>query len=118
VAQALAYARTHDAETFFRGKLGVIEAPTAPFGLLDVHGDGSRIEEACEDIEPVLAQRARAQARRMSVSAATLFHAAWGLVVAHTSGRDDVVFGSVLLGRLGGSAGAQRILGMFINTLP
>ncbi len=92
--------------------------PTAPFGLLDVHGDGSEIDEARQQVELALARRVRAQARRAGVSAATLFHAAWGLVVAHTSGRDDVVFGTVLLGRLQGSAGAQRTLGMFINTLP
>ncbi|HEY6925695.1 MAG TPA: amino acid adenylation domain-containing protein [Steroidobacteraceae bacterium] len=49
---------------------------------------------------------------------ATLFHAAWGLVMAHTSRRDDVVFGSILLGRLQGSAGAKRILGLFMNSLP
>jgi len=65
-----------------------------------------------------LARRVRSAARGVAVSAATLFHAAWALVVAHTSGRDDVVFGSVLLGRLQGSAGAQRILGLFLNTLP
>jgi amino acid adenylation domain-containing protein/thioester reductase-like protein len=118
VAQALAYADKHDAEAFFRGKLQEVDEPTAPFGLLDVHGDGSRIEEAREELEASLAQRIRAQARRMGVSAATLFHAAWGLVTAHTSGRDDVVFGSVLLGRMQGSAGAQRTLGIFINTLP
>ena len=118
VAQALAYARRHDAEAFFRSKLGKIDEPTAPFGLLDVRGDGSRVEEACQALEPALAQRVRAQARRLGVSAATLFHAAWGLVVSHTSGRDELVFGTVLLGRLQGSAGAQRILGMFINTLP
>jgi amino acid adenylation domain-containing protein len=118
VAQALAYAGRHDADAFFRGKLGDIDEPTAPFGLFDVHGDGSQIEEAREELEPALAQRARVQARRLSVSAATLFHAAWGLVVSRTSGRDDVVFGSVLLGRLQGNAGAPRMLGMFINTLP
>src|SRR6202012_4343327 len=92
--------------------------PTAPFGLLDVHGDGSRVEMAHEELELELARRIRLQARRLGVSAAPLFHAAWALVISHTSGRDDVVFGSVLLGRLQGSAGSQRILGMFINTLP
>src|SRR3569833_1967348 len=118
VAQVLAYARTHDAESFFCGKLAGIDEPTAPFGLLDVHDSGTRVEEAHEVLEADLAQRIRGQARRLGVSSATLFHAAWALVVARTSGREDVVFGSVLLGRLQDSAGAQQILGMFINTLP
>jgi amino acid adenylation domain-containing protein len=118
VAQTLAHARTHDAEAFFRSKFGEIDEPTAPFGLLDVHGDGSRIRETRQVLETGLGRRIRTQARRLGVSAATLFHAAWALVVSRTSGRDDVVYGTVLLGRLHGSAGAQRILGMFINTLP
>jgi len=118
VAQALAYARTHDAGAFFRSKLAEIDEPTAPFGLLDVHGDGSRLEEAHRVFDVALAHKVRLQARRLGVSAATLFHAAWALVVARTSGRETVVFGSVLLGRMHGDAGAQRILGMFINTLP
>ena len=118
VAQALAHAQKHDAEGFFREKLGGIDEPTAPFGLLDVQGDGSQVVEAREELERALSQRIRVQARRLGVSAATLFHAVWALVVGCTSAREEVVFGSVLLGRLQGSAGAQRTLGMFINTLP
>ena len=118
VAQVLARADAHDAESFFRAKLGDVEEPTAPFGLLDAHDSGMAVQEAREALDAQLSQRIRAQARRAGVSAATLFHCAWGLVVAHTSGRDDVVFGSVLLGRLQGSAGALQIPGMFINTLP
>jgi len=117
VAQAMAHARTHDAEAFFRSKLSDVDEPTASFGLLDVYADGSRVEEAQLKLEPTLAQRTRIQARRRSVSVATLFHAAWGLDVAGTSGRDDVVFGSVLLGRLQGIADTKRV-GLFVNTLP
>jgi non-ribosomal peptide synthetase component F len=46
-----------------------------------------------------------------------LFHVAWARVVAATSGRDEVVFGTILSGRLHGAPAANR-LGMFINTLP
>jgi amino acid adenylation domain-containing protein len=118
VAQALAHSRLRDAQAFFRRKLADLDEPTIPFGLADVHGDGGQLEEAGEETEVALAESIRSHARRLAVSVATLFHTAWSLVIANTSGRDDVVFGSVLLGRLQGSAGAQRILGMFINTLP
>ncbi len=118
VARALAKSRTHDVEEFFRRKLEDISEPTAPFGLLNVHCDGSGIVEASGRLDSHLARRVRLQAQRLGVSVATLFHAAWGLVVAKTSGRDDVVFGSVLLGRLQGSPNAGQVVGMFVNMLP
>jgi amino acid adenylation domain-containing protein len=117
VAQALAQESTHDAEVFFRARLGDVDEPTLPFGLGDTHGV-SHFSEASEVIAPELARRLRQSARQLGVSAAALFHAAWALVIARTSGRDDVVFGSVLSGRLQATAGADRIVGMFINTLP
>jgi non-ribosomal peptide synthetase component F len=69
-------------------------------------------------VEASLSARLRARARALGVSAASLMHLAFAQVVGRTSGREDVVFGTVLLGRLQGVAGSDRALGMFINTLP
>lgn len=118
VALALSGGATREAESFFRSKLGSITEPTAPFGLLDVHGDANGVEEAQATIEGELARQIRAQARAEGVSVARLFHAAWALVVAHTSARDDIVFGTVLLARQQRAVRAQRVLGMSVNTLP
>ncbi|MDC9594349.1 non-ribosomal peptide synthetase, partial [Xenorhabdus sp. IM139775] len=117
VAQTLSVPVAEHA-AYFRTQLADIEEPTAPFGLLEIPRDDNAISEAHQLLEPALASAIRTQARRSGVSASVLFHVAWAQVLAKTSGRDDVVFGSVLLGRLQGVAGADRILGMFINTLP
>ncbi|WP_258397609.1 condensation domain-containing protein, partial [Lonsdalea populi] len=99
-------------------QLADVDTPTAPFGLLDVQGEGKNITEARLSLADSLVDAIRRQARRLGVSPSVLFHIAYAQVLAHTSGRDDVVFGSVLSGRLQGNAGADRIMGMFINTLP
>ena len=118
VAQARLGVSQEEHEAFFRNMLADVDEPTAPFGLLDVQGDGSGIEQARLTLDPALAQRLRANARRLEVSVASLCHLAWARVLSKISGRADVVFGTVLFGRMHGGAGADRIMGLFINTLP
>jgi amino acid adenylation domain-containing protein len=103
---------------FFQEMLEDFDEPSAPFGLLDVRGDGSDIEEATQRLPAALARGVRSHARRLGVAPSSLFHLAWALVLARTSGCADVVFGTVLFGRMHGAARLDRALGLFINTLP
>ncbi len=118
VAQARLGVSEQEHEAFFREMLGDVDEPTLPFGLQDVRGDGSAIEEHRLHLDAGLNRRLRAQARVLGVSTASLFHLAWGQVLAATSNRSSVVFGTVLVGRMQGGEGADRALGVFINTLP
>ncbi|MBX8507790.1 condensation domain-containing protein, partial [Pseudomonas lijiangensis] len=118
VAQARLGTDREAQEVFFRDMLGDLDEPTLPFGLHEVQGEGRDIEEHRLPLDLDLSKRLRAQARQLGVSVASLHHLAWAQVVSAASGRDDVVFGTVLMGRLSGGEGADRALGMFINTLP
>nr|UXB94752.1 non ribosomal peptide synthetase [Pseudomonas syringae] len=118
VAQARLSMSREEHEAFFRDMLADVDEPTLPFGLQDVQGDGSGVDEALLPVDPELAERLRAHARRLGVSNASLHHLAWAQVIGRLSGRQDVVFGTVLMGRLLSGQGAERALGMFINTLP
>ncbi|WP_371763340.1 amino acid adenylation domain-containing protein, partial [Massilia sp.] len=118
VAHALRQVDGDDAKAYFERILGDVSEPTAPFDLFDVHGDGSAVIERHKSLDVELAARVREVARRSQVSPAVLFHVAWALVVGACSNRDDVIFGTVLSGRLQGISGVADAPGMFINTLP
>ncbi|MGW6590836.1 condensation domain-containing protein, partial [Streptomyces globisporus] len=118
VGHTLYQTATDDAEAHFRAALGDVTESTTPFGLTNVRGDGHEYPHLRRSLPDGLTQEVRAQAQRLRISPACLFHAAWACVVAAAAGGDDVVFGTVMSGRLQGVPGVERMLGNFINTLP
>ncbi|HYH80325.1 MAG TPA: amino acid adenylation domain-containing protein, partial [Longimicrobium sp.] len=118
VAQTRVGASSGAHAAYFTALLGDVAEPTAPFGLLDVRGHRSRIERGQLELEDAVAVGIRDCARRLGVTAASLCHVACAQVLSRVSGKDDVVFGTVLFGRMMGGEGTDRVMGPFINTLP
>ncbi|MCW7550116.1 amino acid adenylation domain-containing protein [Photorhabdus sp. APURE] len=118
VAQARQGVDQTEHHRFFTDMLAEVDEPTLPFGLTEVHRDGSQVIQAHRMLSPTLNDRLRAQARRLGVSLATLCHLAWAQVLSRTSGQEKVVFGTVLFGRMAAGEGADSGMGLFINTLP
>nr|WP_221375296.1 non-ribosomal peptide synthetase [Actinoplanes polyasparticus] len=65
-----------------------------------------------------LSARLTGLARAHGLTLNTLVQAAWGLLLARTTGRDDVVFGATVSGRPPQLPGVESMIGLFINTVP
>ncbi|MEW2547320.1 amino acid adenylation domain-containing protein [Streptomyces sp. NPDC047002] len=65
-----------------------------------------------------LAARLTALARSRGVTANTVVQALWALLLGALTGRDDVVFGTVVTGRPPELPGADSMVGLFANTVP
>lgn len=101
---------------FFQRMLSDVDEPTAPFGLVNLQGDGGKLPEARREVDSLLAQRVREQARSLGVGVSSLIHLAWALVLGRMVGRKDVVFGTVMSGRA--QSATNSAMGIYINTLP
>jgi hypothetical protein len=57
-------------------------------------------------------------ARQHNVTFNTIIQAAWTVLLSRYTGKEDLVFGSTMAGRPGEIPGIERMVGLFINTLP
>ncbi|MEV4514735.1 amino acid adenylation domain-containing protein [Dactylosporangium sp. NPDC049525] len=117
VAQARASLVNGDHEAHFRDLLADVDEPTAAFGVMDVRGDGAGVASATGRVGTDLGGRLREVSRKLGASPATVMHVAWSRVLAVVAAREDVVFGTLLFGRMSAGVGADRV-GLFVNTLP
>ncbi|WP_433665345.1 non-ribosomal peptide synthase/polyketide synthase [Nocardia sp. CA-128927] len=80
--------------------------------------DGADVEQ----VEvPLTAETATALNKRvgeLSITLNTVVQAAWGILLAKSTGRHDVVAGATVSGRPAAIAGVDSMVGLFINTVP
>ncbi|NEQ21473.1 MAG: AMP-binding protein [Microcoleus sp. SIO2G3] len=109
------------AEAFWRQQLKGFTTPT-PLGVNRVPGSLPSQEQECDRQRILLSATETAAlqsfARQHKLTLNILLQGAWALLLSRYSGEDDVVFGATSSGRSTALAGAESIVGLFINTLP
>lgn len=119
--QVAAYLRTHDnssAMAFYQEKLGQIQTPTLVFEGFNDAAAPIRQTEHSDMLDTQVVAQIRQVCRQLKITPATLFHAAWAVVLAKCTRQQQVTFATVLLGRMQATDFSENVLGMLINTLP
>ncbi|WP_159884984.1 non-ribosomal peptide synthetase, partial [Paenibacillus puerhi] len=80
--------------------------------------DGYEADKLSFALGQELTGRIHRAAKQHQVTVNTWLQAAWGIVLQKYNNQEDVVFGSVVSGRPSDLPGVDRMLGLFINTIP
>ncbi|MCP2287804.1 non-ribosomal peptide synthetase [Nocardia amikacinitolerans] len=95
---------------------------TAEPTLLAPADRGRRPTKAAREVQVQLSQQRTkalvAVAHRQEATLNTLVEAAWAIVLATSTGREDVVFGTTVSGRPPQIPGIESMIGLFVNTVP
>ncbi|MEN3615862.1 amino acid adenylation domain-containing protein, partial [Plantactinospora sp. ZYX-F-223] len=106
-----------EAEARWREALDGLDGPTllapADRARRPLRPESTSIELPAADAE-ALASAARA----LGVTVNTVVQSAWALLLRSATGRDDVCFGATVAGRPPEVPGIERMVGLFINTVP
>ncbi|WP_156483870.1 non-ribosomal peptide synthetase, partial [Metabacillus fastidiosus] len=75
---------------------------------------GEKVIEFSEELTEKVIQ----MAKRNNVTLNTVVQSIWGLILAKYNNTEDVVFGTVVSGRDASVEGIEKMVGLFINTIP
>ncbi|MGF1540613.1 MAG: amino acid adenylation domain-containing protein [Pleurocapsa sp.] len=105
------------AELFWRKKLQGFNAPTPLLADKNSNYKQTQYEQHLQLSYSLTASlKSLAKGNRLTLN--TILQGAWGLMLSHYSGEQDVVFGTTVSGRPTTLAGVESMVGLFINTLP
>ncbi|MFD1120526.1 amino acid adenylation domain-containing protein [Sphaerisporangium aureirubrum] len=79
---------------------------------------GERIRHVVGHAGAPLTAALRETARTHGLTLNTVLQGAWAVLVGTLAGRSDVVFGTTVAGRPAELPGVERMLGLFVNTVP
>jgi len=107
-------------DTFWKAKLKAFEGPTCLADSLHPKPSPERVGHAALYLDWDTARTTwlREQAQALRVTPNTLIQAVWLLLLQRYTGQQTLCFGATVAGRPASLAGADEMLGLFINTLP
>jgi amino acid adenylation domain-containing protein len=109
-----------DARLYWKEKLAGFVAPT-PLGIdrpVPAEEPLYQQGEAWEILDSALTARLRVFAKENGLTLNALVMGAWAILLHRYSGNQDIVFGATRACRKSTVAGADEMIGLFINTLP
>ncbi|PAD62264.1 non-ribosomal peptide synthetase, partial [Bacillus siamensis] len=105
-----------EAESFWKTRLADLEQPSSlPKKSAEPNGE---LEQAVFTISEEQTNELKNIAARAGATLNTVFQALWGILLQRVSRCEDAVFGSVVSGRPSDLAGVEKMVGLFINTIP
>lgn len=113
----------HIAQIFWAEQLRGIEAPTPlsmnrPGSVLDARRPIELQHEKIHILSQEFTTQLQRFGREFKITLNTLFQFAWAKVLSVYSGQDEVIFGATISGRSAMLPHIDRMVGLFINTLP
>jgi amino acid adenylation domain-containing protein/non-ribosomal peptide synthase protein (TIGR01720 family) len=108
-----------ESERYWRSRLeGYDSLATLPRLRPSQRGRRYQLREVGLELDAATTARLRDLAAQQGATLGTAILALWGLLLARYNGTADVAFGTVVSGRSAAIAGIDRMVGLFINTIP
>ena len=108
-----------ESRKFWRNAMAGFSEPTAiPLQASDSKWEGERYGEVVVVLPANTTAALQETARSLRVTLSALVQGSWAILLHRHAGTRDLVFGAAFSGRPGDLAGAETIVGPFVNNLP